>query len=235
MNSELVKSVMGRYKKERQKNLERFPAVCECLPTRRTGPAWCESRRSGCTPDVVLCPAWLTGWTAACPSLSLHAGTFPEPASRQKTKMWDGVGLSPPTPAPVALQRIWFPSKCSHMLRFTHLGKQRGHKHTDGDLARHSKNMEPAATAEIHRGRIPSVCPLRTGSACSSAMFLWKTWLSCQHASWKMHHQNEIKDHKVAQQPQRRPHSNTADWWGATFSLPGTKQNICKMTTQPIS
>lgn len=227
---------MGHYKKERQKNLERFPAVCECLPARRTGPAWCESRRSGCTPDVVLCPAWLTGWTAACPSLSLHAGTFPEPASRQSIKMWDGVGLSPPTPAPVALQRIWFPSKCSHMLRFTHLGKQRGDKHTDGDLARHSKNMEPAATAEIHRGRIPSVCPLRTGSACSSAMFLWKTWLSCRHASWKIRHQ------KWNQRPQSST-TTTETTTTATlqtdevqhFHCQAPNRTVAKMTTQPIS
>lgn len=145
---------------------------------------------------------------------------FPRACVQTEQKRWERVGPSPPTPTPVTFQCIRFPSKCSHMLRFTHLWKQRRHKHTDDDLASHSKNMEPAATAEIHRGRIPSVCPCWTVSACSSAMFLWKTWLSCWHASWKIRHHTKSKTTKY--------HDNNRDSHTATLQTDEVQDFYCE-------
>lgn len=68
---------------------ERSPAACGRLPEQRTGPVWCGSRRSGCTPDVERSPAWPTAWTAACPSLSPRSGTSPKPASERTHQQWE--------------------------------------------------------------------------------------------------------------------------------------------------
>lgn len=87
----LLETVSCKWKKlqctkKKSENLERFPAVCGRLPVPRTGRVWCESLRSGCTPDAELSPAWLTEWTAACPSLFPHSGTFPNPESKEHIK-----------------------------------------------------------------------------------------------------------------------------------------------------
>lgn len=235
-NSELVKSVKRDCKEE---ETEKPWASSSCL---RVSPS-AENRSSLMRVSALRlhsrCCAFSCMAVRVDSSMSVSFSTrwyFPRACVHTGHKTWDRVGPSSTKSNPSDFPVHLVPLQVFPHAQVYSLGDA---KRTQAHWWWSGQPFKKHGTCSYSRdppGRIPSGCPLWTVSARSSAMFLWKTWLSCRHASWEIRHQNEIKDHKVPQQQQQRqPHSNTADWWGEILSLRGTKQNICKNTIKPIS
>lgn len=200
-------------RREKIENLEQSPAVCGCRPEPRTDPVWCESQRSDCTPGAEPSPAWLTEWTAACPSLSPHSGIFPKPESKEHIRKWEHVQNIPERPT--------WGSQCFGFLSFcfcftfnspccvvclglfterTNAPQRKQLPHNDNELASHSRNTKAGRySRDTQRddsfcvnNDFATVCHTLKGVTYTLSLkqcnVLWKTGLLLEHASWRVRH-----------------------------------------------